>query len=172
MKGKPVSPGEFLWLMVGMQQLTLLISVLVRFEPAPRLSGWDQQWTLWFLPCLVGNLTCGFGVIKFWRFWPWQVFFAIIFSFFILFTLDSRIPHYHRAAEESFITAVSPTLLGFAGVATAWISHSWKNYPARDERAIFHWVGILVCLLPFFWFAVCLFLGLVHPRELSVRIRE
>ena len=167
---KLISPGEFLWLIVGSEQLVHLISVLASYEygPMPLQIGGirDEYWKLWFLPSLIGTIVSAIPIVWFWRFTSWQLLYAAIFGFFVLFTCDAKIPHQYRAAEESFITAVSPSLLGFAGLATAWMSHTLKNYPAKGERRLFHWAGIVICLLPFVWFVVCWSLGVVYPRGL------
>jgi hypothetical protein len=35
-----------------------------------------------------------------------------------------------------------------------------------------HWIGIVLCLVPFVFFIICMACGVAYPREMFIRIRD
>jgi len=168
-----VSPGEMLWLVAGVGQLTHLAAVVLayRYEPFPSL-GPDKWFPFWFLPSLATTLTGIVPLVWFCRVPGWRAFFAGAEIALALFTLDAAAPFQNRSTDESFITASSPFLLACLATTAALMTHSTRAPAAWAGRRGQHWTGIIVCLLPFAFFVICIAWGVAVPRELIFRVRD
>jgi hypothetical protein len=98
--------------------------------------------------------------------------YGVAFLLFGLATLDARVPYQYRAVEESFVTAISPVILGIVGIAGFFLTR--RNQPTDSTQGgrFGHWFGIGLCLLAFVWFVTCVMAGWVTPREVFVRVRD
>lgn len=169
---QPTSPGELLWLPVGLDYLVHLVTVMsgYRFEPLPIFRS-DQCLVFWFLPAAAATLGCVAPLVYFWNWRPWRGFFVITFLMFGVVAWDASIPQSHRAPEEAFLTAVSPITLALVGSVVAGVTFFAADRSAWFGRRRVHWIGILFCFIPLAWFLFCMAQGAVGPRELFVRIR-
>jgi hypothetical protein len=173
LKRLPVSPGEMLWLVAGAAQLAHLVAVLTcyRYEPLLMLGG-DQWFPFWFVPSLVAALTGIVPVVWYFSFVGWRTLFITTVLLLAAISLDAGAPHQHRSPDESFITAGSPVLFASLAAAAATMTLSSKEPSAWTERRWAHWAGIVLCLVPFVFFAICIAWGVAYPREMFVRIRD
>ncbi len=165
-RGKPTSPGEFLWFIVGLEQLAFLLAVFAwfRYEPLPKIRGYGGYSEFWFLPSFVGTLACMIPIFWYRSFPFWRILFVAITLVFVVFTWDATF-FKPRGAEESFMTAASPMALGIVGLSVASLTLSSIEKSVWENRWFVHWTGIIVCLLPTFWYGYCLSEGLVPLRE-------
>jgi Protein of unknown function (DUF1559) len=170
LKRLPVSPGEMLWLVAGAAQLAHLVAVVTcyRYEPFATLGG-DQWFPFWFVPSLVATLTAIVPAVWYFSFAGWRTLFITTVLLLAASTLDAGAPHQHRSPDESFLTAGSPVLLASLAAAAAAMTLSTKEPSAWTGRRLAHWAGIVVCLVPFVFFAICIACGVAYPREMFFR---
>jgi hypothetical protein len=176
-RGKPVSPGEHLWLIVGILELVSGVTFFQNFayDQVPQPYGGDDKYkflAFLFYPRLAGTLASFVALVRCLFTPAWRELFAFNLCLFGLVTLDALIPHQHFAVEETLLTAAPPFVLGFIGIIALVMTFKCEHYPGWPERRFFHWFGIGVCLFPLVRFVVCMWLGMIMPRELFVRIRE
>jgi hypothetical protein len=173
LKRLPVSPGEMLWLVAGAAQVAHLVAVLTcyRYAPFPTLGG-DHWFPFWFVPSLVATLTGIVPVVWYVSFAGWRTLFLTAVLLLAAICLDAGLPHQHRSPDESFITAGSPVLFAWLAAAAAAMTLSSTEPSAWTERRLAHWAGIVLCLVPFVFFAICMACGVAYPREMFVRIRD
>jgi hypothetical protein len=173
-RSRPVTPGEMLWLIGGMGQLTFVVAVVgwYRYEQVPSMcSGGDQNFTFWVFPSVVATLTTVVAIMRYYSVPAWNALFVATFFLLGLVTLEGWTPHQGRVAEEAFMTAGTPVTLGFVGAVAAWLTLTRTTPSAWRERRTVHWLGLSVSLLPFLWFGFCMLNGWVGSRELFVRPR-
>jgi hypothetical protein len=172
-KGRPVSPGEMLWLGLGAAQLVYLLAFATcyRYQVLPKIPGHDENYlVLWFLPRLAATLTF---LVPLWYYrsvWLWQCFFASAIVVLGIVTLDALAPHQHRKMEQSMLMLAAPLWFGAIVVAGACLSLTGR-YPGWPTRQAAHWVGILVALLPFAWYCLGRYLDWVGPWESTLFVR-
>jgi hypothetical protein len=171
---RPVLPGEWLCLIIAAEQVAHLIAVICWYQYEP-ISGYSSAFRgdhlrYWFVPSLVAALTSVLALISCGSA-PWRLLFGVAFMLFGLVALDAREPHSHRAVEESFVTAMSPVILGVLGIAGFFLTPV-RAPTAAHGRRFGHWFGIGLCVLCFAWFVSCVIAGWVPVHEVFVRIRD
>jgi hypothetical protein len=164
---RPTAPGEFLWLIVGAEQLVFVFLVMrmYHYEQLPKFSTReDWHFLFWFLPSVAGTLASVIPLVWYRSVLSWRLFFAGTLLLFALGSWDALIPEPGRTLEASLVNATSPVLLGIVGIAAACATlGSLEKHPAWEGRRLAHWLGILLCLIPFTWLVICVILGWVSP---------
>jgi hypothetical protein len=169
----PISPGEMLWLAAGASQVTHFVAVLTcyRFETLATF-GSDQWFPFWLLPSAAATLVTIVATLFYSTLPVWRNLFIGAVILFLLRTLDATQPHQHRSPDESFITSSAPVLLALLAIATALVTHSGRESSVWRERQAAHWTGIVVCLVPFIFFVICVAYGFTYPRDMFGRVRD
>jgi hypothetical protein len=168
-RGDPLAPGEALWLVAGAGALMHLLLATVAYRHDPLDPSSSAPAMFWFLPAYVEALTALLLVPLVRPVRPWRVFLVAAVVLLALAAVDAGWPHQHRTPEESFVTALSPVLLGALAAAAAGLTVAGGGVPGGPAGRRRHWAGVAVCLLPLAWFLACRALGLVDFREPFVR---
>lgn len=174
-RGMAVSPGEVLWLTVGVALFVHAVVVLLCYKDH-RLNAPGQdthlQTLFWFPPAALPVLVSVFGAVQFHAARSWMCLFVGAAALLGIDALDAAAPHQHRPLEESFITAFPPVVTSVIGIVACTLTLTAARTPSYPERWFAHWCGIAVFLLPSVWFAVCCARGLVPLREPFMRILD
>jgi hypothetical protein len=154
LRGKPTSPGEFLWLIVAAMLLTHFICVvtLLRLKLAPMMYEWfwnSPGYELW--PWLVGVLFALVALVWFRRVPIWRGVFA--FNLFLLALSIGGRPHYPKSLDylngwrmPQGLFALG--LLSIVMMITTLAAQRTAEYP---PRRLPHWLGLIVVLLLTCW---------------------
>jgi hypothetical protein len=170
---EPISPGEFLWLIVGVNQLVYwVVPVLFyRVELAPPAHGrGGQDLLLWFMPTLAGAVAATLPLALYRFSFEWTLFFGINLAVWVLMALDALTPGRNRWPAESLLTVTPSILLGLVAVMAATLTAWGVVYPGPSRSRWAHWTGMLVYAFPAAWFAWQAAQGLVelHPPFLRI----
>jgi len=172
MRGKPVAPGELLWLILGAGQLVYLIAFMSTYTYNLLAYVPDEPVLYWFLPHLAATTACAAAVFVFLRTAPlWASLYAVCLTMLALVTLDAWTPQMDRMPEESFLTLVAPVVLAITGGA-AIVASLVGTYPGWPGRRLAHWTRIAMSFVPLAWFLFGYAQGWVFARELFVRYRD
>lgn len=169
LKGLPVTPGEWLWFMLGAGQLVQLVVIMACYKsevfPSP---GRNFRWEFWIWPTLVMMLSGIVPVFHKCSVPSWRGFFVFIcLAYLCLLGLTKDGPPF-----ESFLTAESPwALASFSLIAMYKTTTSEENV----ARVRAHWLGMAICLAPLVALLVMSACGLASPIpqiNLGVQILE
>jgi hypothetical protein len=162
-KGRTTSPGEFLWLIVGVNQLVYLSLFIAwyRVELFPVPGREPEEVRFWAVPGAAGTLASLLPLV-----WgqcrrDWLVLFIANLALWVLMTWDALVPDGYNSVEESLLTAAPPFVLGGISLAAMAMTRSGVPYPGRTDRRFAHWAGMAVCLLPLLGVVVSSSFGLV-----------
>jgi hypothetical protein len=172
---KPTSPGEMFFLIIGVQQLVLILAFVVcyRYEILPRSYGGNEnQREFWAFPGLAGAFAAIVPVFWFRGSRTWRIFFTVPLIWLAILALDSWSKHQDFSAVEALATIGHPIFMALLAGAMAIISPLLPTTEVIGTRTRWHWAGIVAAVVPLIWFSICWSQGLAVPRDLFVRIRE
>src|SRR5262249_7925963 len=174
LRRQPVSPGEFLWLIAGTEQLANILNLAAyHVDMVPILHGTSgNQARFWLYPRLAGLLVAVVPLLYYRSCKAWLALFGINLTWLGLAALEASWPHQDIGVGELILTASPPVVMGVVGITAALITLFAGTDFGRTGRRCSHWAGILVYVLPFILFMVCWPLELLPLREWGVRIRD
>jgi hypothetical protein len=170
LRGKGVSPGETLLLILAAGELVYLLcaTAFLRVELLPDTQDHSQRDVVfWMLPRLAGALVAVWAMYRNWPSQAWRMLFGVNAALWGVMLLDGLIPLRYRPVEESLLTATPPLVVGSIALIAAVLTLQAGKDPAVEGRRVRHWAGILVCLLPLVAFAAFCAQGVVAPRPPS-----
>jgi hypothetical protein len=172
---KPTSPGEMLCLVIGVQQLVVILAFMAcyRYQVLPGYFGRNkQQIPLWAIPGVAGACAAIVPVLWFRSVRVWRIFFALVLAWLSILAFESSGHHQDFRDEEALTTIGHPIFFALAAAVMAGITLFTSARKHISGRALCHWAGIATAIVPLVWFSVCCSQGLVAPRDLFVRILE
>jgi hypothetical protein len=166
-RGKTLSPGEWLWLVFAGNQAVYLVCLQFFFDAEVVFyrPKWSVVLALWFLPAAGGTIVALMAWSRASAGW-WAAFGANALLWASVVVLDSVFAPPYRGPEESFVTATAPFVLAGVSVPMMIRTYFFRWGPVREQRSTWHWAGLVVCLLPLVWFVFCWSNGVVEPRWL------
>ncbi|MGH7169974.1 MAG: hypothetical protein ACRELG_06840, partial [Gemmataceae bacterium] len=175
LRRQSVSPGETLWLIVGVDQLVYWLCFLstYRIDLLPSQSSfYGQIKPLFFLPLLAGTAAGMVPLLWFHSSPRWRRLFVANIVLWGIALMDAATPRSDQPVEESLLTAVPPFFL--AAIAVAAMAVTWFDPPAPEwaKRRRAHWTLLGLCLVPAVWFSGWMVLGFVQVRPLFLRILD
>lgn len=172
--GRTVSPGESLWLVLGMEYLVFLTTFMTRFEYSLLSSGYWVGSRLYMdlvLPArLAGLAMCVPAWLGCARRPAWWVLWAGFFALMSLACCDALVPDMMRCPEHALVTMPAPFVMavtGFIAILLTWVN---GLDPACNQKL--HWAGVFACFVPLIWFCVWWNGGYAYHGSWFVRIRE
>jgi hypothetical protein len=174
-QGKPTSPGEMLFLILGMQQIVFVPAFMAcyRFKLLPALwTGNEGQPLLWTLPSLAGAVGTLVALLRFHTAPVWRVLFGLTLITLCFIVLESMGLHQHFLARESLATIGHPRFMAMFAAAMGVLSLGSRGRDAWVGRRFWHWAGIVAGIVPLVWFFIWYTQGIVIPRDFLVRVRD
>jgi hypothetical protein len=171
-RGKVVSPGESLWLILGVTQAVFLLYFVLCY----RVAGLSPLWSgnlhmqFFFVPRFFGGVAGVVALIRYRSTPGWRGLFIVNFILWSFATLDAFSYDQHLYPEQAWVAAAPPFVLG--GIAVVALVMTWRGvaYPGMGERRYAHWAGLLLCLLPLLGFTICFCGGLGYLRPWLWRV--
>jgi hypothetical protein len=169
LRGKAVSPGEHLWLILAATLLAywLAFPFLYRLRLFGGASPEDRA--LWVVPRLAG-LLAGAGALYCQRSsLPWATFWVSFFWLWVLALAQAVVFDPDTTPEDSLVTGAPPLLLALLGLLAGMMTGAGFPAPRRAKYGLLHWAGIVACFVPLTWLVVCCASELTCPL---VKVRE
>jgi hypothetical protein len=166
---RPTSPGEMVFLILGVQQVVFLVAFMVcyRYHLLPALyEGTENERELWAFPGLAAAFAAIIPVFWFRSFPVWLALFIFPLIWLPILAFESWRLHYDFLPMEALTTIGHPIFMALTGTLMAAISHGDQAKQAIGKRASWHWAGIAAAFVPLLWFLNWSSQGLVVPREL------
>jgi hypothetical protein len=174
--GKPISPGEWLVLMVGAQQAAVLSNMYVlcpKIELLPPLYGpqnGDQHIPMRGVPAIIGLVIALSAAFSFPYLGRVRALFAGMGMLLVLVFLDAYAADLDWAPDHTLATIGNPLILGVTVLTLAFLTAKRPHAFWGDRRR--HWACLLCSLLPLLWFAFWWEKGLVGMNMIGVRILD
>jgi hypothetical protein len=178
--GKPLSPGEWLWLIFGANQLVFALVFIsfyqIKFLPLAH-SKKDEDVYYWLLPRIAGALASLVALNVNWgqSSLGWRAFWLFSAFLWVYATLEALGVLQDMPREYSLFTGSAPFVMLVTGWTAAFLTLRSSQTNSIRGRWLAHWAGIALVLSPFF--SLCFFAAF-HNVEMPpafhslYRIRE
>jgi Protein of unknown function (DUF1559) len=159
---RPVAPGEFFLLILGVEYFVHFATFIGTYEYELVSSGiWgDASRYKWLaLPArIAGCVFCTLALIQLQIVPRWRILFGGLLLFLALATLDAMKPD-RSWPEKALLVVPAPFVMAFAGIWAILLTRSEVPEAGPSRRA--HWLGVFGCFVPLIWFSIWWFLGYV-----------
>lgn len=172
-RGRSVTPGEYLILLLAPQLAMYVLCFLLVFEsPGSGLLGnsYGAHASLWLLPRIAGLFTCLVVIVCNFRRLHWRLPFAMAPVILFVGMLSSLNPPPQLDDSESLVTGISQAV-PVASLAMMVLSLLGMPPLTVTER-LRHLAAMIVCLVPFLWCVGCVTIGHFQLTNWLEHIRE